>query len=235
MSPQLLWFAFKFVPLNHWKQPTVMEHNAASCCDLLSNLYLWTIGNSRKWGNTLWALSCDLLSNLYLWTIGNSFHFRTDSAWPVVICFQICTFEPLETAKEEQLWERILLWFAFKFVPLNHWKQRVYCHAGLALVVICFQICTFEPLETAGIFSKNHSLTLWFAFKFVPLNHWKQLVLSLGNGFICCDLLSNLYLWTIGNSHLVYCSAFPLVVICFQICTFEPLETALDDDENVAM
>ena len=118
------------------------------------------------------------------------------------------------------------LWFAFKFVPLNHWKQQV-AHKILSnRVVICFQICTFEPLETALYLYLSTRHALWFAFKFVPLNHWKQPIAIIRASNCCCDLLSNLYLWTIGNSNRSSYNEFVAVVICFQICTFEPLETA---------
>ena len=272
-----LWFAFKFVPLNHWKQLRVYFFRCIFSCDLLSNLYLWTIGNSHILRVNIHAhvvicfqictfepletasqmqvvktLGCDLLSNLYLWTIGNSFVSRFLTALTVVICFQICTFEPLETARAGTKPRYGLLWFAFKFVPLNHWKQLQHdkytsthrCDllsnlylwtignswesAGLvnAWVVICFQICTFEPLETATGLWRGCGYRLWFAFKFVPLNHWKQRVVPGVNVTKSCDLLSNLYLWTIGNSPSVHRCIIQLVVICFQICTFEPLETA---------
>ena len=43
-----------------------------------------------------------------------------------------------------------------------------------AAVVICFQISIFEPLETTdGPFALDAG-ELWFAFKLVSLNHWKQ-------------------------------------------------------------
>ena len=66
----------------------------------------------------------------------------------VVICFQISIFEPLETTSEMFFPLRITLWFAFKLVSLNHWKQRVRTHPQRRNVVICFQISIFEPLET---------------------------------------------------------------------------------------
>ena len=40
------------------------------------------------------------------------------------------------------------LWFAFKLVSLNHWKQQIYYADANGEVVICFQISIFEPLET---------------------------------------------------------------------------------------
>ena len=135
----LLWFAFKLVSLNHWKQ--------------LKEEYLHV---------------CD-----------------------VVICFQISIFEPLETAVDLVHDEMEQLWFAFKLVSLNHWKQR-HCQQPLALyVVICFQISIFEPLETASYRTVSDALLLWFAFKLVSLNHWKQQGISRRLHHTSCDLLSN--------------------------------------------
>ena len=91
-----LWFAFKLVSLNHWKQ------------------------------------------------------HRTEKkeAYPVVICFQISIFEPLETTNHVESEPVQQLWFAFKLVSLNHWKQRALSWYASFFVVICFQISIFEPLET---------------------------------------------------------------------------------------
>ena len=92
------------------------------------------------------------------------------------------------------------LWFAFKLVSLNHWKQLLKNNLPIQRVVICFQISIFEPLETALAFYSKAVILLWFAFKLVSLNHWKQL--------------------TRRQCH------HRIVVICFQISIFEPLETA---------
>ena len=118
----------------------------------------------------------------------------------VVICFQISIFEPLKTAAS--LIDVILfkLWFAFKLVSLNHWKQLRSMLALPRQVVICFQISIFEPLKTALIQAEEADAVLWFAFKLVSLNHWKQL-----RSWITWQLC---------------------VVICFQISIFEPLKTA---------
>ena len=116
-----------------------------------------------------------------------------------MICFQISIFEPLETTSDYGLRTISLLWFAFKLVSLNHWKQLDSDISFLAWVVICFQISIFEPLETTASAVPAAILLLWFAFKLVSLNHWKQLT-------------SNRRGWAI-------------VVICFQISIFEPLET----------
>ena len=58
-----------------------------------------------------------------------------------------------------------MLWFAFKLVSLNHWKQLEEMAEETEDVVICFQISIFEPLETT--------------------------LLKILNRQICCDLLSN--------------------------------------------
>ena len=143
---------------------------------------------------------CDLLSNLYLWTIENNPFQAHLLVLFVVICFQICIFGPLKTTKDEKISRNDLLWFAFKFVSLDHWKQLYYFLYYAYYVVICFQICIFGPLKTTVNFALSNAGQLWFAFKFVSLDHWKQrfILYSSLNG--CCDLLSNLYLWTIENN-----------------------------------
>ena len=123
-----------------------------------------------------------------------------ENQW-VVICFQISIFEPLETTAETKGSTTDALWFAFKLVSLNHWKQLWIIHQENVSVVICFQISIFEPLETTHwcVTEKGHKVVicfqisifeplettrryrsnrkrrLWFAFKLVSLNHWKQL------------------------------------------------------------
>ena len=72
-------------------------------------------------------------------------------AFQVVICFQISIFEPLETTLRELAGEAVPLWFAFKLVSLNHWKQHSLHSIGATSVVICFQISIFEPLETTTL------------------------------------------------------------------------------------
>ena len=102
----------------------------------------------------------------------------SECQWPcfgVVICFQISIFDPLETASAEMLTLPSLLWFAFKLVSLIHWKQRVDVDKTDTVVVICFQISIFDPLETALWKYTIRCNALWFAFKLVSLIHWKQL------------------------------------------------------------
>ena len=58
-------------------------------------------------------------------------------------------------------------------------------------VVICFQISIFEPLETTNATTGVETTMLWFAFKLVSLNHWKQPSPLRYNSLHSCDLLSN--------------------------------------------
>ena len=118
----------------------------------------------------------------------------------VVICFQISIFEPLNTAIGQLRITLLKLWFAFKLVSLNHWIQPLNKDLNQPLVVICFQISIFEPLNTATTVQKIRVRMLWFAFKLVSLNHWIQLMKLL--------------------------MTVQPVVICFQISIFEPLNTA---------
>ena len=117
-----------------------------------------------------------------------------------MICFQISIFEPLNTAKTQLDACSWTLWFAFKLVSLNHWIQPHLQKISRGLVVICFQISIFEPLNTAAIIIMFIIVQLWFAFKLVSLNHWIQ------------------------QDQATY--EWATVVICFQISIFEPLNTA---------
>ena len=134
-----LWFAFKLVSLNHWKQQTAVLMKTRS----------------------------------------------------VVICFQISIFEPLETTSSPYGRSSCSLWFAFKLVSLNHWKQRSSWVNLRWIVVICFQISIFEPLETTRVCPITMMRRLWFAFKLVSLNHWKQQLPVNNWTYTRCDLLSN--------------------------------------------
>ena len=116
-------------------------------------------------------MSCDSLSNLYLWHIKYS-QGTFDTHWPcVVIRFQICIFDILNTACNSRSvnymscdsLSNLYLWH-IKYSQGTfdtHWP----------CVVIRFQICIFDILNTAHINHKAYWNWLWFAFKFVSLTY----------------------------------------------------------------
>ena len=143
---------------------------------------------------------CDSLSNLYLWHIKYSTKWGNADADVVVIRFQICIFDILNTANVFPAIEiercdslsNLYLWH-IKYSSLTS-------SMNLKAVVIRFQICIFDILNTA-------------------ISLHKHLQLS-------CDSLSNLYLWHIKYSATPADVLTELVVIRFQICIFDILNTA---------
>ena len=191
-APQVLqlWFAFKLVSLNHWKQleSQLARLDAVVICfqiSIFEPLETTSVG-LQPHEEKLW-FAFKLVSLNHWKQLMASGNFAKE----VVICFQISIFEPLETTFVLCKPPRKKLWFAFKLVSLNHWKQHMATKKKQITVVICFQISIFEPLETTRRTRLHLSMVLWFAFKLVSLNHWKQLsreILSRTRG---CDLLSN--------------------------------------------
>ena len=141
---------------------------------------------------------------------------------------------------------KILLWFAWKFVPSWYQQQRVdmlrlYCYScdllensylcgisnnnrhsnGLYLiVVICLKIRTFVVSATTinRILTEMH--LLWFAWKFVPLWYQQQRKFLTSIAARRCDLLENSYLCGISNNTEELSSSERVVVICLKIRTF---------------
>ena len=167
-----------------------------ACCDSLSNLYLWHIKyslyrvntkepivvirfqicifdilNTADTGCIVKGFSCDSLSNLYLWHIKYSDMKNVKFPYMVVIRFQICIFDILNTARNGRYFfatgcdslSNLYLW---------HIKYSVgACSLYSLQVVIRFQICIFDILNTATLGRANIQRELWFAFKFVSLTY----------------------------------------------------------------
>ena len=68
----------------------------------------------------------------------------------VVIYFQISIFELLKTTVAHMIKRPIPLWFTFKLVSLNYWKQPWSVTLMRRVVVIYFQISIFELLKTTN-------------------------------------------------------------------------------------
>ena len=92
-----LWFAFKFLPLQYLRQRAARRAPRRARCDLLSNSYLCSICDSEQ---------------------AKGRHRRG-----VVICFQILTFAVSATARACATYLYSVLWFAFKFLPLQYLRQ----------------------------------------------------------------------------------------------------------------
>ena len=144
----MLWFAWKFVPLWYQQQLNHLQRYSEKRCDLLENSYLCGISNNWAESNSFWPSSCDLLENSYLCGISNN-----------VYCLILSV---------------MLLWFAWKFVPL--WYQQQHLNAALtsAGVVICLKIRTFVVSATTHYTIIYTGYLLWFAWKFVPLWYQQQ-------------------------------------------------------------
>ena len=132
---------------------------------------IFDILNTAKYPPPASALSCDSLSNLYLWHIKYSFHGQQHTQQRVVIRFQICIFDILNTARIFFPLKRtscdslsnLYLWH-IKYSQLSYNLYHV-------KVVIRFQICIFDILNTAMNSLCAYSIRLWFAFKFVSLTY----------------------------------------------------------------
>ena len=114
---------------------------------------------------------CDSLSNLYLWHIKYSIIATYLIHDFVVIRFQICIFDILNTAtKQERVEEfgcdslsNLYLWH-IKYSECSTFTDE-------EIVVIRFQICIFDILNTAPRPPMCSQNWLWFAFKFVSLTY----------------------------------------------------------------
>ena len=97
----LLWIAFIFVSLNYQKHFSATNRAFATCCELLSFLYLWTIKSICR---------SSLMS------------FKE-----VVNCFHFCIFELSKAFIVTAEHVRNGLWIAFIFVSLNYQKHYDVC------------------------------------------------------------------------------------------------------------
>ena len=196
-----LWFAWKFVPL--WYQQQLVT--------------------SRP----VMTRSCDLLENSYLCGISNNSGSEGSFASEVVICLKIRTFVVSATTVYCLILSVILLWFAWKFVPLWYQQQLRFKQLFLTFrcdllensylcgisnndkfflwsyfpVVICLKIRTFVVSATTRCASLLVFYRLWFAWKFVPLWYQQQLCSCSPLIAACCDLLENSYLCGISNNY----------------------------------
>ena len=165
-------------------------------CDSLSSLYLWHIKysmdavnqanlavvirfqvcifdilNTAGDKNISYSSCCDSLSSLYLWHIKYSDMSNSQSGQQVVIRFQVCIFDILNTAQPlgtlagrgcDSL-SSLYLWHIKYSSSSSRWNG--------SSVVIRFQVCIFDILNTAEYRRQLPDIALWFAFKFVSLTY----------------------------------------------------------------
>ena len=214
-----LWFAWKFVPLWYQQQRNVRGPYSEASCDLLENSYLCGISNNNIVGTFTFNL---VVICLKIRTFVVSATTKADGAskytelwfaWKfvplwyqqqpiitcvlklfVVICLKIRTFVVSATTDAIAREKRILLWFAWKFVPLWYQQQQYIYKVHHVEVVICLKIRTFVVSATTYLHIVQIRVQLWFAWKFVPL--WYQ------------------------QQHYITPITFAVVVICLKIRTF---------------
>ena len=225
-----LWFAWKFVPLWYQQQPTSRRYFLTWCCDLLENSYLCGISNNRlRWYWSLKRVVICLKIRTFVVSattriVVNTHPSKLWFAWKFVPLWyqqQLC-IRLLAVCNRCDLLENsylcgisnnvllrqhspILLWFAWKFVPLWYQQQQkaeiAFCAVccdllensylcGISnngkvyltknnVVVICLKIRTFVVSATTQAVNCVDTETLWFAWKFVPLWYQQQLTLIL--------------------------------------------------------
>ena len=170
-----MWFAWKIVPLRYTKQLDVYFCLCYQCCDLLEKSYLCGIQNNFL------VIKCYIIF--------------------VVICLKNRTFAVYKTTPPRNSTNPLVLWFAWKIVPLRYTKQHVHyqhshrCRCDLLEksylcgiqnnssernkarhpVVICLKNRTFAVYKTTTNTSACSKGELWFAWKIVPLRYTKQL------------------------------------------------------------
>ena len=130
------------------------------CCDLLENSYLCGISNNIEYYQMRQRIvviclkirtfvvsatttklgkktrhSCDLLENSYLCGISNNFFIKFSFTFTVVICLKIRTFVVSATTNDIERGFNLLLWFAWKFVPL--WYQQQQSTYPLEYILCC--------------------------------------------------------------------------------------------------
>ena len=176
----------------------------------------------------------------------------------VVICLKIRTFVVSATTNSSSVSSCILLWFAWKFVPLWY-QQQPYDEAASVTVscdllensylcgisnnsgvlrytgeevVICLKIRTFVVSATTLKQVTSWLKSLWFAWKFVPLWYQQQRYCQKHYLGLGCDLLENSYLCGISNNNARALDIRARVVICLKIRTFVVSATTLEEEAD---
>ena len=112
------------------------------------------------------------------------------------------------------------MWFAWKYLPL--WYQQQLSRFSTMIIWGCDLL---ENIYLCGINNNvslfiSSSLSLWFAWKYLPLWYQQQLMVLALYPLFSCDLLENIYLCGINNNTFLFFVSATIVVICLKISTF---------------
>ena len=124
-----------------------------------------------------------------------------------------------------------LLWFAWKFVPLWYQQQQGNINAMSTMCCDLLENSYLCGISNNFIDHRGGSLSLWFAWKFVPLWYQQQPETWRWERTERCDLLENSYLCGISNNRTMNLDPSSQVVICLKIRTF--VVSATTDQEAV--
>ena len=143
----LLWFAWKSVPLWYLKQ-LVASKRTLSLVVICLKICTFVVSKTTSVpaiseGRKLWFA----WKSVPLWYLKQRLKMVINTCL-VVICLKICTFVVSKTTRVHRVQRLGLLWFAWKSVPLWYLKQRFYTVFYQRCVVICLKICTFVVSKT---------------------------------------------------------------------------------------
>ena len=195
-----MWFAWKFVPL-WYQQQQLFECCLNQCVVICLKIRTFVVS-----ATTMGALRplCPLL--WFAWKFVPLWYQQQPVTGlhlieAVVICLKIRTFVVSATTFSVCKRLIIMLWFAWKFVPLWYQQQQLFECCLNQCVVICLKIRTFVVSATT---------------------HFSEPAPRL-----CCDLLENSYLCGISNNVSAWLYVSSSVVICLKIRTFVVSATTL--------
>ena len=163
-----------------------------------------------------------------------------------MICLKNRTFVVSTTTIFSQPTQSFWLWFAWKIVPLWYQQQLYFQNGALRIscdlleksylcginnnkttwstillhVVICLKNRTFVVSTTTSKSNTFVRLSLWFAWKIVPLWYQQQQTNTYSILITSCDLLEKSYLCGINNNWLRGDFTPDPVVICLKNRTF---------------
>ena len=170
-------------------------------------------------GNTV-TVSCDLLKNSYLCLLNNTASAECLLRNAVVICWKIRIFAYWTTPTMKRSIEKIVLWFAEKFVSL---LIEQHPRRARAMAIECCDLLKNSYLcllNNTKRTKKPPRQKLWFAEKFVSLlieQHLWYFFVPIRHS---CDLLKNSYLCLLNNTLPHSLQTAQAVVICWKIRIF---------------